>query len=265
MVHVRAVPEGGLSGASGGESVATNLPFTFYDRYTPAGARVADRRQPLPSLWAARYIQGGANFATDLKIWREGITAALPNCSGDKGVQLNSAIALAGIVRFDEHENSYGLAPALCTLGCFTPPYLPATSRRSTASSDFPRLTGTDLGGWLYLNLSSGSNEVRYPGEVCHAVLSAQRAGFGTCKNAGFGSSGSRTTSQNWVIASMFADVFEKQRLAVDFDAAALGNGCTPAKLPGATIAPASHNSGFLLCPNNAKCGIVTLPPPPAQ
>src|SRR5207247_9400881 len=58
MAHIRALPEGGLSGASGGQPVATNLPFTFYDRYTPAAARAADRAQPLPSVWTGRYIQG---------------------------------------------------------------------------------------------------------------------------------------------------------------------------------------------------------------
>jgi hypothetical protein len=267
MVHIRAVPEGGLSGASGGESVATNLPFTFYDRYTPAGARPADRRQPLPSLWAARYIQGdfSAGIATDLKIWREGITAGLPSCSGDNGAQLNSAIALAGIVRFDEHENSYGLSGGQCSLNCFSLPFLPATSRRSTASSLFPTLTGTDLGGWFYLNLSSGSNEARSPKEVCHAVLSAQRAGFGTCNDARVGSSGSRTTSQNWVTTSMFGPV-GTNRLSADFDAAALGNGCTPGKPSGAVIAPAGHPGGSLLCPDNArleKCGVATVPRAP--
>lgn len=263
MVHIRALPEGGLSGATGGESVATNLPFTFYDRYTPAGARVADRRQPLPSLWAARYIQGGsAGFATDLKIWREGITAGLPKCSGEGGAQLNSAIALADIVRFDEHENSYGLYSGLCTLGCYSIPYLPATSRASTASSVFPNLTGIDLGGWLFLNLDSGARD---GSGTCRAVLSAQRAGFGTCNNAVVGNSGSRTTSQNWVIASMFGAV-GANRLSVDFDAGALGNGCTPGKPGGAAIAPASHPAGSLLCPNNAKlekCGVGTVPPAP--
>jgi len=53
-------------------------------------------------------------------------------------------------------------------------------------------------------------------------------------------------------------------RLSVDFDTAALGNGCTPGKLPGATIAPSSHPGGSLLCPSNAKpvkCGVGTFQP----
>ena len=260
MVHVRAMPEGGLSGASGGQPVATNLPFTFYDRYTPAGARTADRRQPLPSSWTARYIQGGtAGFATDLKIWREGLSNSLTNCSS---VQVNSAVRVTDVIRFDEHENAYGLGSALCTLGCNSIPTLPATSRvASTSSLVFPSLGGTDLGGWVYLNLSSGAQDSK---GACRAALSAQRAGFGTCSNnAAVGTSGSRTTSQSWVVTSMFGAV-GANRLSVDFDAAALGNGCTPERQAGSPIAPASHPAGALLGPNNAimgTCGPGTRPP----
>lgn len=52
LVHIRAMPEGGAAG----QNVATGLPYTFYDRYTPAALRRIDRRQPLPSSFAARYI-----------------------------------------------------------------------------------------------------------------------------------------------------------------------------------------------------------------
>src|SRR5712691_6899854 len=75
LVHIRAIPEGGAAGAA---AVVTNLPFTFYDRYTfPAvgAARTIDRRQPLPSGFAARWISGtGAFFDTQYKVWREGFT-----------------------------------------------------------------------------------------------------------------------------------------------------------------------------------------------
>src|SRR5207248_9868767 len=70
LVPIRAIPEGGPANTA----VLTNLPFTFYDRYTVgAPNRKFDRRQPLPSAWAARFIQGGTGaFNTNLKIWREG-------------------------------------------------------------------------------------------------------------------------------------------------------------------------------------------------
>src|SRR6185295_8049388 len=56
LVHIRAVPEGGGAGSK----TATALPYTFYDRYTPASTRTIDRRQPLPSTFEARFVQGGA-------------------------------------------------------------------------------------------------------------------------------------------------------------------------------------------------------------
>lgn len=264
MVHIRAVPEGGLSGAAGGVAVPTVLPFTFYDRYTPAGARTADRRQPLPNQWAARYIQSAAaGFATDYKIWREGVTSGSAGCA----VSVNSALAVTSIVRFDERENSYGFGSNLicspCSPGGIPP--LPETSRTSTTSSNFPTLTGTDVGGWMYLNLSNNATSaVGASAGVPVAVYSAQRAGFGTVGAALPGQSGSRTTSQNWVIISMFGAV-GANRLSVDFDAAWLGNGCTPAVPAGAVIAPVEQQAvgGALLCPNagNVGCAVGTVNP----
>src|SRR5262245_6239956 len=207
LVHIRAVPEGGLSGFAGGIPVATNLPFTFYDRYTPAGNKTADRRQPLPNTFAARFIQGGgAGFATDYKIWREGVTAGLPTCGGAGTVQQNSVIAITQLIRFDEHENATGLGSSLICSPCApSNGSLPEASRRSSASSPLlPALGTTAHGGWMYLSLSRGSQHVTSGGLVFDPFLSAQRAGFGP--NAAPGG-GSRTTTQNWVIVSMFGAV----------------------------------------------------------
>jgi len=231
MVHIRAVPEGGLAGAEGGAAVSTSLPFTFYDRYTPAAARTADRRQPLPSTWAARFIQGGGQFATDFKIWREAVTAGLPGCSATGSVQNNSVIAMPSVIRFDEHENSTEFGPlAIC---CYPPnPSLPATSRTATWSFGiFPPHNSTDIGGWMYMNLSSGARHLTAGGNGfnCNATLSAQRPGFGGgCATAPPGTSGSRSLTQNWVTVSMYGATTTSVRLTVDFDAAWLGNGCTP-------------------------------------
>jgi hypothetical protein len=240
MVHIRAIPEGGLSGTNGGASVPTNLPFTFYDRYTPAGARTADRRQPLPSRWAARYIQGGtAGFATDFKIWREGVTGSNAGCR----VTSNSAMPVTDYIRFDEHENSFGVPRGQYCGTCAPngPPSLPATSRRSTTvDSQFPPMISTDLGGWMFLNLSIGAqDDIYYP--RCVTTLSAQRPGFAlsSCATAAPGTSGSRSTMQSWVTVSMYGAV-GINRLSVDFDAASLGNGCTPEEKKGAIIAPAT-------------------------
>jgi hypothetical protein len=272
MVHIHAVPEGGLSGASGGVPVATNLPFTFYDRFTPTGKRAVDRRQPLPSAWNARFIQGGpTGFATDLKIWREGITAGSPSCAVGSDLAFNSVMDFRAI-RFDEHENSSGLGnPCGLLQPCLAAgPSLPATSRTASSSSVFPPNLGVDVGGWLYLDLSSGARHVIPGGAFCSPTLSAQRAGFGTCVGnldpslIGIGNGGSRATTQNWVISSMFGAV-GANRLSVDFDAVALGNGCTPGASAGAVVGPLWHPSGVLICPNGAPpsaCATGTIHPP---
>jgi hypothetical protein len=263
MVHIRAVPEGGLSGAAGGIAVATNLPFTFYDRYTSAAASGAnyqvDRRQPLPSTFAARYIQGGTGlFATDFKIWREGLTNTSLACSSSQ-YAVNGVLLVTSFIRFDEHENSFGTGVANCVSPCGVASITtPEAIRIASTDSRFPVLTGLDLGGWMYMNLSNNSQR----GDTLATVpaYTEARLGFGP---GPINTRGGRTTSQNWVVISMFGQI-GPNRLSVDFDAAWLGNGCTPAPGSGAIIAPAAQAGGPLVCPTNTpstNCGAGTLPP----
>jgi hypothetical protein len=208
LVHIRAVPEGGTAGSIPG----TNLPYTFYDRYTSALSRTVDRRQPLPSAFAARFIEGGTSgFQTQFKIWREGITSGVAACSAYAS---NRALAVSELVRFDEHEN-----PTTISSGVVISPapsttiQLPETSRTTTSNTNvFPPLSSVsgDIAGWMYLNLNNG-------GAVTY---NANRAGF----TGGTTVVGLRQ-SQNWVVVSMFAE----GRYSVDFDATMLANGCTPA------------------------------------
>src|SRR5258706_6886802 len=137
MVHIRAVPEGGPAGSNPG----TALPYTFYDRFTATMPqtlpRSIDRRQPLPSLFAARWIQGGpSGFSTDLQIWREGRTG--PSSTACLPISANSAISLtngAEITRFDEHENAVTLSNPCCCILCYPfDPSLPAASSTPTSS-----------------------------------------------------------------------------------------------------------------------------------
>ena len=205
LVHIRAIPEGGPAGVDPG----TNLPFTFYDRYTPAANRDQDRRQPLPGTFAARYIQGGVgsgNFNTDYAIWREG-TASSPGAACT--VTANSAIRAEEIVRWDEHENPFAAAggqpfsPVIGPAGLS----LPEVSSPSTADGIFPAhpTTAGDVAGWMYLNLNVG----------------APVAAFGP--NRAVSTSSHFGRSQNWVTVQMTAE----GRFGVDFDATWLGNGCS--------------------------------------
>jgi hypothetical protein len=188
LVHIRAVPEGGKPG----EVVATNLPHTFYDRFTPLnGPRKRDRRQPLPSAFAARFIEGPGGFNTDFRIWREGVTGVSTDC---RTFAANGELRIAELVRFDEHENptvfpSSPIGPSISAPAIT----LPLASRTSTSNTHIlPPLSGSgDAGGWLYLNLNDGSR---------------------------------LRPSQNWVIVTM-----SNGRFSTDVDAIALGNGCSPA------------------------------------
>jgi hypothetical protein len=251
MVHIRAVPEGGPAGnpLAGAQ---TNLPYTFYDRYTPPTNRTLDRRQPLPALWAARFIQGGTGaFATNYKIWREGfgngtVCSTLVN---------NGSLNVTDVVRFDEHENPNTTSPCLVS-PCPTTsnPLMPETSAQNTGSSNFPLINASgDVGGWMYLNLNNGGSTgysvTRNVGGVPTIIT-----GAGSTSNlvTGSGTVGPRP-SQNWVIVEMFGNA-GANRLTVDFDAAWLGNGCSAAVgvtglPPGApAIGPAG---GVPVCPGN--------------
>jgi hypothetical protein len=234
LVPIRAVPEGGPSGSVPG----TNLPFTFYDRYTSGIVpRTIDRRQPLPATWAARFISGGTGaFNTNFKIWREGVTIGA--CSG-AGIAAasNSNLAIAEVVRFDEHENatistvSSGISPMP-----FRFPGTPETGAYSAANTTIfpPFSTSGDVGGWMFFNLNNNSV-----------------AGTYSVARPGFFPPGVTRPSQNWVIVSMFAE----GRYSVDFDAAWLGNGCSSATplttVQGAFIGP---KGGVPVCPAGVTC-----------
>jgi hypothetical protein len=107
MVHIRAVPEGGTLAERLEQPYNYNARFarTFYARYQPAHAPQLDGRQPLPSVFAARWIMGGApGFKTELKIWREGSRGREATCATHD----DNVLAVAEIVRFDERENAVG-------------------------------------------------------------------------------------------------------------------------------------------------------------
>ena len=235
MVHIRAVPEGGGAGAN----VPTALPYTFYDRYTPSATRTFDRRQPLPSTFAVRYIQGGTGaFATNYTIWREGLTGPGASCASHVN---NSYIAISERIRFDEHENptTFVFTP-ICAPCTPTPPNLPATSSTNTASYTFPSIVGTDVAGWMYLNLNNGGSPVYSVTNHAGGTTTSAPTVFGTPR-----------ASQNWVTTTMFGNA-GGSRMTAEFDAAPLGNGCTPAAPINGVITsspPIGPGGGVFLCP----------------
>jgi hypothetical protein len=188
MVHIRAIPEGGDVGI-----VPTNFDRTFYSRYQAGGT--ADRRQPLPSVFAARWIEGGPGaFNTGFKIWREGVTGADADC--DEYI-LNSRLGYVEIVRFDEQENPETFVPddVISPLPEGDAAMMETQRLDTTDGEFFPPTDDGDVAGWMYMNLDNGFVETP------------------------------DVASQNWVVVSMEAE----GRYSVDFDAAWLANGCTPA------------------------------------
>jgi hypothetical protein len=239
MVHIRAVPEGGGAGSV----VGTALPYTFYDRYTPAANRTLDRRQPLPSTFAARFIQGGVNgFATNMTIWREGFNGPGASCASYIN---NAAMAFGEFVRFDEHENPFTLS-CFGYFGCPGYPTLPAASSTNTVSSVYPTLGGPDVGGWLYLNASNcGSTNYSVTTDVGGVPGPTNRPG--NLSPVGGTTLHGPRPSQNWVTVSMFGKL-GANTLGAEFDAASLGNGCSPGAFLSA-MRPIGPAGGVFVCP----------------
>jgi hypothetical protein len=190
MVHIRAIPEGGVPG----DGTVTNFDRTFYGRYQADATPTADRRQPLPSQFAARYIDGGAgSFETFYKIWREGDTDGAATCA----TVANNITNVTEFVTFDEEENAVGAAP---DEGPISPPITLDFTLAETGlyemddtNDTFPAAFEDALAGWVYMNLDNDDAD--------------------------------EIASQNWVVVSMRAQGV----YSVDFDAAWLGNGCSPA------------------------------------
>ena len=99
----------------------------------------------------------------------------------------------------------------------------------------------------MYLNLNNF-------GSTGYSVTTRTVSGFPTVITGPGSTSvlaprGSQTVgprpSQNWVTITMFGNLGTKA-LVAEFDAASLGNGCTPAASVGGTIGPAG---GVFVCP----------------
>jgi hypothetical protein len=227
LVHIRAVPEGGTAGSV----VASNLPYTFYDRYTAGFPvdRTTDRRQPLPSTFAPRFIDGGTGgFNSSLTIWREGVVGGDAACANF--IQ-NRFIPIADLVRFDEHENATVSNPSVLPGPPPPTPGSPLTFTIATANTTLfpPFSTSGDVGGWLYLNLNNGGSNAYSVGVVPPGIARDFRTNSSTTVGL--------RQSQNWVITSMFAE----PTYATEATAVALGNGCSPSPKAGAQIAPAPN------------------------
>ena len=200
MVHIRAIPEGGTpsSRAADPANYGNRFSQTFYGRYQSESRPSSDARQPLPSRFAVRWINGGfAAMGTSFKIWRQSTTGSM-TCDA---LEKNGQMLVGDSVAFDSRENAEGLVPDDCSVTtCFPAPTptLPATSLAAIDNLEaFPQsIISTTINGWVYLNLDDG--------DVANGA------------------------HQSWVTVSMRAS----GDFSGDMDGAALGNGCSPAVGP---------------------------------
>lgn len=198
MVHIRAIPEGGIPATRAIlPRYQSNLPRTFYSHFQDPSTPPVDARQPLPSTFAARWIHGATGyFYTSFKIWRQSATRSATCADYRK----NAEVEYTDAVAFDADENGEGFFDYECDVTCIGPDpiYLPSTSLTSIDDDDiFPQsIIESNVDGWMYLNLDDGRH-------------------------------GNGAPSQAWVTVSMRAE----GRFSVDFDAAWLGNGCSPEML----------------------------------
>jgi hypothetical protein len=191
LVHIRAIPEGGTLAERRALPRKYDAGFqrTFYARYQPALSPKLDGRQPLPAVFAARWIWGGpSGFETFFKIWREGKTGRPASCATHD----DNVVKVMEVVVFDEAENAFAYVPVSRVTPIPVDLTLPATSLTSVSdASIYPLVGNGSIAGWVYLNLNPDRDRA----------------------------------SSNWVVTSMRAE----GRYSVDIDAAALGNGCSAA------------------------------------
>ncbi|MEO8380689.1 MAG: hypothetical protein ABI779_13575 [Acidobacteriota bacterium] len=235
MVHLRAIPEGGTPAARAMQvSSVSGFDQTFYGRYQAPGTPKLDGRQPLPSSFATRWIQGGSSsFQTSMKVWREGRTDSDETCAR-YGFEAHRKAT--EIVVFDENENAVSVAAASGEGGLILRPELPSTSRTEVSDSDiYPQIGNGSHAGWMYFNLDH--------------------------------TRGDTLASQNWIVSSMRAE----GRYSTDIDAVALGNGCSSplettaiTATGGPAIQPAPNearsSTGVASANNDDSCDIALLP-----
>jgi hypothetical protein len=121
---------------------------TFYGRYNDATAD--DGREPLPTTWAGRYLNGGPfNGGTSMIIWREGDASTAAYSCALQGPPSWYPLDTKQVLIFDEQEE-----PVLvesCPGSCPDPPNpMVNEAQRIDVADD---LLSPFNFGWVYLNL----------------------------------------------------------------------------------------------------------------
>jgi hypothetical protein len=111
---------------------------TFYGSYN--GLTAVDQREPLGSLWAARFVNGGALGATtEITVWRDPGSSTMPFVCGG-ALPAPFPLAATSVAAFDEQEQ--------VTLTAAVNQFPLATQRVPTST------LSSNTAGFLYLNLN---------------------------------------------------------------------------------------------------------------
>jgi hypothetical protein len=115
--------------------------YTFYGRYV--GWTGVDKRRPLATSFATRFLLAGSVPRTDLIVWRDSKVIAMPFTCGTLPPWV--PLRQEGIAVFDEQENLYMMPPG-------TYPF-PAEAQRVKMNG--PALPVPFAFGWINLNLNT--------------------------------------------------------------------------------------------------------------
>jgi hypothetical protein len=147
--------------------------ITFYGRYV--GLSGADARQPLPTAWASRYVDGGAfSGGTDVVVWHD---------SGRLGQPFPCGTQPAGFPLHDAQEVTFNEEEQTVTIPVY--PINPGPSPPPPTSEVFPaEANKIHIGagafpvpfefGWLFLDLNAPSLPGRIQQSWMETILKAQ-------------------------------------------------------------------------------------------
>jgi hypothetical protein len=122
---------------------------TFYGRYVNGSG--ADGREPLPTLWATRFLTGGAfDGGTDLVAWREVPWNGVPFVCGR--APAGFPLAQKQLIAFDEEEHPQDYGQTIPEFPPFVPtPFAAAATRVQAGGASLPLPYNF---GWFLADLS---------------------------------------------------------------------------------------------------------------
>jgi hypothetical protein len=150
LVHIEAA-----SASYSGNAYTAFAPgeHTFYGRYVAANA--TDNRESLPSIYGARYLNGGSfTGGTQFNVWRDSTT---PNSTGFKcssGAPAWYPLGMTEVVVFDEQENpvtQQGCSVSPCPVD--DPLAIPAEAQKVVVGSE--NLPVDQPFGWIFMNFNT--------------------------------------------------------------------------------------------------------------